>query len=73
MKAKHAAEHPDAPELADRQIQEAYSADFEAPVAEEVKVENFPREGPNNKVTELDLCVWETLFMESLKVLNKWE
>ena len=51
----------------------AYSADFENPVAEEVKVENFPREGPNNKVTELDLCVWETLFMESLKVLNKWE
>ena len=73
LKERHRTENPDAPELSDRQIQEAYSADFENPVAEEVKVENFPREGPNNKVTELDLCVWETLFMESLKVLNKWE
>jgi hypothetical protein len=33
----------------------------------------FPREGPNTKVSELDLRTWETLFIESLKVLNKWE
>lgn len=33
----------------------------------------FPRRGPNNNVKELDLRVWETLFTESLKVLNKWD
>lgn len=34
---------------------------------------DYPRKGPNNKVKEVDLRIWETLFSESLKVLNKWE
>lgn len=34
---------------------------------------NFPKEGPNTKVKELDLRIWETLFIESVKILNKWE
>jgi hypothetical protein len=38
-----------------------------------VSPNHFPRSGPNNKVSELDLRVWETLFIESLKILNKWE
>lgn len=52
---------------------EAYAARFEAPVVREVAEEQFPREGPNNKVSELDLRSWETLFIESLKVLNRWD
>jgi hypothetical protein len=32
-----------------------------------------PRRGPNNLIKEIDLRVWETLFTESLKVLNKWD
>ena len=35
--------------------------------------EHYPREGPNTKVSELDLRAWETLFIESLKVLNQWD
>lgn len=38
-----------------------------------VNSERFPKEGPNNKVNELDLRVWETLFIQSLKIFNKWE
>ena len=34
---------------------------------------NFPRNGSNQKVKEVDLRIWETLFIESLKVLNKWD
>ena len=34
---------------------------------------DYPRKGPNNKVKEVDLRIWETLFSESLKVLNKWD
>jgi hypothetical protein len=34
---------------------------------------SYPRRGPNNKVKEIDLRIWETLFSDSLKVLNKWE
>ncbi len=40
---------------------------------DQVAQEHFPKDGPNNKVGELDLRVWETLFIESLKILNKWE
>ena len=40
---------------------------------EKIKAENFPKDGPNKKVKELDLRIWETLFIESLKVLNKWD
>lgn len=50
-----------------------YVDKFEKPVADLVSGRNFPKEGPNNKVSELDLRVWETLFIESLKILNKWE
>jgi hypothetical protein len=34
---------------------------------------SYPRRGPNNLVKEVDLRVWETIFTESLKVLNKWD
>lgn len=34
---------------------------------------DYPRRGPNNKVKEVDLRMWETLFSDSQKVLNKWE
>lgn len=34
---------------------------------------NFPKPGPNNKVSDIDLRVWEKLFVESVKVLSKWE
>jgi len=34
---------------------------------------DYPRRGPNNLVKEVDLRQWESLFSESLKVLNKWE
>jgi hypothetical protein len=50
-----------------------YAARFERPVAGDVGTEHFPREGPNTKVSELDLRAWETLFIESLKVLNLWD
>ena len=33
----------------------------------------YPRRGPNNLVKEVDLRIWETIFTESLKVLNKWD
>jgi hypothetical protein len=39
-------------------------------VAPLVSTEHFPREGPNTRVSELDLRAWETLFIESLKILN---
>ena len=42
-------------------------------MANDVSPHHFPRNGPNNLVSELDLRVWETLFIESLKILNKWE
>ena len=32
-----------------------------------------PRRGPNNLVKEVDLRVWETIFTDSLKVLNRWD
>mmetsp|Transcript_19133 Transcript_19133/g.18269 ORF Transcript_19133/g.18269 Transcript_19133/m.18269 type:complete len:82 (-) Transcript_19133:23-268(-) len=38
-----------------------------------MNMRRFPREGPNNSVTELDLRIWETLFIESLKILNSWD
>lgn len=50
-----------------------YADLYERQVQDQVSPGRFPREGPNNKVSELDLRVWETLFIESLKVLNKWE
>lgn len=34
---------------------------------------NYPRRGPNNNVREIDLRVWDNLFIESLKVLNRWD
>ena len=34
---------------------------------------DYPRKGSNNKVKETDLRIWDTLFIESLKVLNKWD
>lgn len=34
---------------------------------------NYPRKGPNNKVKEIDLRIWENLYIESLKVLGKWD
>jgi hypothetical protein len=34
---------------------------------------SYPRKGPNNYIKEIDLRVWETLFTQSLKVLNKWD
>jgi hypothetical protein len=33
----------------------------------------YPRNGPNNRVKEVDLRVWETIYTDSLKVLNKWD
>ena len=55
------------------EVDKMYIDKFEKPVADLVSGRNFPKEGPNNKVSELDLRVWETLFIESLKILNKWE
>jgi hypothetical protein len=54
-------------------VEERYTEKYERPVQDLVSSVNFPKEGPNNKVSELDLRVWETLFIESLKILNKWE
>lgn len=34
---------------------------------------DYPRQGPNNKIKEIDLRIWDTLFSESFKVLNKWD
>jgi FAT domain len=34
---------------------------------------SYPRKGPNNKVKEIDLRIWDNLFSESLKVLNRWD
>ncbi len=36
-------------------------------------VYSYPRQGPNNKVKEMDLRIWETLYIDSLKVLGKWD
>jgi hypothetical protein len=55
------------------EIEEEYKIRYESTIADQVQLEHFPKEGPNNKVSELDLCVWETLFMDSLKVLNRWD
>jgi hypothetical protein len=61
------------PEPTREQVEEEYKNQYEATIADQVQLENFPKDGPNNKVSELDLCVWETLFMDSLKVLNRWD
>ncbi len=34
---------------------------------------DYPRQGPNNKAKEIDLRIWDNLFCESFKVLNKWD
>lgn len=34
---------------------------------------SYPRRGPNNRVREMDLRVWENLYIESIKVLGKWD
>ena len=42
--------------------------------AEKLKSNKFPkRSNGNEKVSELDLRMWETLYVESLRVLNKYD
>lgn len=40
---------------------------------EQIKSQNFPKNGPNRNVREIDLRIWESLFIESLKILNNWD
>jgi hypothetical protein len=35
--------------------------------------EGLPRMGPNNKISEIDLRLWETIFIQGLKLNNKFD
>jgi hypothetical protein len=38
-----------------------------------IREESFPKDGANRNVKELDLRIWETLFIDSVKILNRWD
>lgn len=53
---------------------ESFSEIFENDeVRELLKQQQFPKQGSNRKISEIDLRQWETLYMQSLKVLKKNE
>ena len=53
---------------------ESFSDIFENDeVRELLKQQQFPKQGSNRKISEIDLRQWETLYMQSLKVLKKNE
>ena len=53
---------------------ESFSDIFENDeVRELLKQQQFPKQGSNRKISEIDLRQWETLYKQSLKVLKKNE
>ncbi len=42
-------------------------------VAQKLNQQNFPKAGSNRVISELDLRTWESLYIQSLKILKKNE